>query len=233
MNRHIIVFGASVLLGSALVYGGCGNDDDANLAPKADAGAPEVFFIPEAAPPPNPPPPALLQQVDRAGRPFINTAVNDAFEPDASTRKAAEDEYNGNADAAAWSGYATQIAKNLAIYDGLDTTCGNQAFADGDAGDSNAQRYGALAGLLADDRLWLDTTKSTCAQYLALEVAALTKTTSSDCGGRVLVTDVIDQTYQYAAGGLDAGGDGGLTDGVDRSTSKTGDSTFPYLVAPQ
>lgn len=227
MSRLVLVFGASVLVGTALVYG-CG-DATVSLAPKGDGGAPAIFFVPEAAPPPPPAPPALGTQRDRAGRPLVTLATIHPFDTDGG-RAVAEDDYNANGDASAWGSYAGEIAKSLAVYDALDETCGNQALADGDAGDDNIQRYGALASLLADDRLWLDTTQTTCAHYLAVEESAVNKTPSMDCGGRALGYDVIDATYSLAAAGASSSA---ITDGVAKVASKTDGPTFPYLVAPQ
>ena len=112
-------------------------------------------------------PPALKTQIDRFGRPAINTALNHVFDPSASAKGTAKDAYNADSNVSGWAAaYGPEFAKNLAIFDGLDGTCGNQlGFANGG--------YSALAGLVADDRLYVNTAGATCTTYLAVEANAL------------------------------------------------------------
>lgn len=169
----------------------------------------------------NPAPPTLGKQIDRMGRPAINTALNKVFETDGGTAGAAKDEYNANADSVNWlSKYPPEFSKNLAIFDGLDLNCGNQIGADKDAG---AARYGLLSTALASDRLWVNSTQTTCNTFLAVEVAFLSKQAIPDCGGRTLKYDVIDSEYSALAGTP------GVTDGIAADPTKTGGTTFPYL----
>ena len=168
-------------------------------------------------------PPALKTQIDRFGRPAINTALNHVFDPSVSTKGAAKDAYNADSNVGGWpAAYGPEFAKNLAIFDGLDGTCGNQlGFANGG--------YSALAGLTADDRLYVNTGGATCTTYLAVEANALGIIPNSDCGGRKLAYDVIDVTYSAVA----IGAVSGVSDGISAPAAKTGGTTFPYLAAPQ
>ena len=173
-----------------------------------------------------PTPPTLGAQIDRFGRPAINTALDHTFDTDMTAKGAAKDAYNANTDPAAWAGaYSVEFEKNLAILDSLDTACGNQAFAD--KNDATPKRYGTLAGVLADDRLWMDTSKTTCSIYLGVEANATGLLPNMDCGGRVLDADVIDESYSLLAIGMP----GGVTDGVDKN-DVTNSATFPYLADP-
>src|SRR5271155_3264005 len=184
-------------------------------------------------------PPVLGVQIDRFGRPGINTALNHAFDSNAAEAGAAKDMYNADPDAGAWgTEYSAEIAKNLALLDSLDTSdagngCGNQPFANNDAG---AARYATLAGVLANDKMWINTAATSCTQYLGVELLATGVLPSNpdggltnECGGRKLGFDVIQTTYSIAAGvGLS-----GFGSGVSAVTNKTSGTTFPYLAPPQ
>jgi hypothetical protein len=171
-----------------------------------------------------PAPPKLGTQVDRMGRPAINTALNHTFDPDAAARTGAKDAWNGDANDSTWAAtYTAEVEKNLAIFDALDGACGNQALAD--TTKTDATRYATLGAALADDRLWLDTSASVCSVYLAVEANATKLMTNTDCGGRQLGYDVIDQTFSLLA----VGAPSGVTDGVP---AKTSSATLPYLAAP-
>jgi hypothetical protein len=174
----------------------------------------------------NPAPPQLKTQVDRMGRPAINTALNHVFDP-TSAAGTAKDSYNADTNVATWgASYKAQFKANLAILDGLDTVCGNQA-AYGLAG---LPDYTALAGLAADDQLYVDTSQTTCTTYLAVELNATHIFTNTDCGGRKLTYPVIWTTYTAAAVGKL---DNSVTDGLSGPVaSKTNGTTFPYLAAP-
>jgi hypothetical protein len=180
-----------------------------------------------------PAPPALGTQIDRLGRPAVNTAGNNVFEADAAVSGPAKDGYNANSDPSTWvATYTGEAAKNVAIFDSMDTVCGNQFLAvtpDGGLGTA-AGTYNTLAGVLADDRLYTDTSATTCAcaapgGYLAVEGAATGLVPNTDCGGRRLDCDVMDKTYSI----LTIGALSGVTDGIGADTSKTGGTTFPYL----
>ena len=180
----------------------------------------------------SPPPPAVgADQIDRMGRAGVNTALtNPFFDPSVTSQEdmhgAIQDEYNGSTSPAAWSGmFAAEIAGNLAVLDGLDRVCGNQLLA-GNA--ATPGRYDALAGVLADDQLYVNTASGTCQQYLAVEANAV-GIANNDCGGRTPLEDTIDTTYSLLA----AGALSGVTDGIDSDTDgKASLTAFPFLDKP-
>ncbi len=252
MNRKTIlsVGSALVALGVMSVAGyGCGDDDTAS--PTKDSG---TVITPEGggseggpgtdSGPNNPAPPALGAQIDRLGRPAINTALTGTFDPNPTTRGAKKDAYNQDNAQAGWNPkYIPEQAANLAVFDSLDTKCGNQFLAQdaGAAGGPNTKVYGALAGITADDRLWLNTAATSCATYLAVEANfAAThglippSLANNDCGGRSLGFDVIDITYSIVAtGGIGTPGAATtVTDGVSADPVKTAATAFPYLAPP-
>jgi len=178
----------------------------------------------EQKPPVAPTPGAMI---DRMGRPAINTALNNTFNADTAATGTAKDNYN-KAAVTAWSGNSTEFAKNLAILDGLDTNCGNQLLAGTTA---VAGRYNTLAGVLADDKLYVNTASTTCGQYLAVEANAVNAVPNNDCGGRTLTYDVIDTSYSVlAAGALTGVGDDIASDSDGNIQSNT---AFPFLAAPR
>src|SRR5690242_13048512 len=81
-----------------------------------------------------PAPPTLGAQIDRMGRATINVAVTNPFnlaEPN-GMRDATRDAYNQDGNSAMWvTKWSPQLQINLAVYDGADTKCGNQALACG------------------------------------------------------------------------------------------------------
>jgi hypothetical protein len=173
-----------------------------------------------------PPPPALGAQIDRMGRPAINTALNNTFNADATSKGKAKDAYN-DALPAKWATFQDEFEKNLAILDGLDGTCGNQllAGAQTDAGG----RYATLASVLTDDQLYVNSAASECGVYLGVEAEAVKAVAAGGgkCGGRTPKDDVIDRSYSVLAAGILTGVDDGITsdDGVQTDT-------FPFLGEP-
>jgi hypothetical protein len=102
---------------------------------------------------------------------------------------------------------------------------GNQLLADTTKNDPT--RYAPLAGVLADDRLYVNMDGPTCTSYLAVEANAV-GATNDDCGGRRLSYDVIDVSYTVlAAGALDMS----IGDDVPVSDAAKGE-TFPHLSPP-
>ena len=171
-------------------------------------------------------PPALGKQIDRLGRPAINTAISDPFDGDATMHGMMQDAYNA-ATPATGSTFVAQFEANLAILDGLDTVCGNQFAADTTKTDSS--RYGKLAQVLADDELYVDTSSGSCTTYLGVEANATNIIPNTDCGGRTLTEDVVDESYSVLATGMTSG----VTDGIaadDHVSAQT--ATFPYLAPP-
>jgi hypothetical protein len=181
----------------------------------------------------DPDPPAINSnhQIDRMGRAGVNTATTAPFfresvpeEQDAHDQ--VEDEYNSASDPSQWNTlFAGRIASNIAILDSLDTVCGNQLLAGKDVAPG---RYDALAGVLADDQLYVNTASGSCGQYLAVEGNAV-GIANNDCGGRTPLEDTIDTTYSVLAIGALTG----VTDGVPKDNDGTASITaFPYLDVP-
>jgi hypothetical protein len=168
---------AAILLGAS-----CGDNlksADANSTIDAPEVPPYCSGCPDA--------PALnmTMQIDRMGRPAVNTALNHAFDGSTSNglaggtpnANAPKDAYNADADPTHWSTYAASFATSLAILDYLDSgltctdgtcaantsnECKNQVLYNGQPGGGGnpaATSYSTLAGILTDDQLYLDTTK--------------------------------------------------------------------------
>ena len=197
-----------ILLWAAVVLTGCGSDDN------------------------NPPPPPLgAIQIDRMGRAGVNTALTNPFfrESVASEESQHEmivDAYNAAHDPSQWVAmFSSLITPNLAILDGLDGVCGNQVLA-GPA--PVAGRYTALANILADDQLYVNTASGTCNQYLAVEANAI-GIANTDCGGRTPLENTIDVTYSVVAVGALTGVTNGITSDADGTASLT---AFPFLDRP-
>lgn len=177
----------------------------------------------------NPTPPALGNQMDRMGRPAINTALNKVLTTDAAAKQAGKDAYNHDPTSSNWATqYGAEFASNLAVFDGLDNACGNQLLYT--ATDSGSP-YGTLAGALSSDWIIVDTTKTACS-YLGVEAPILGLGTGN-CGGRALTDDVIDLSYSGLAAGVSGfpGGAPAVGDDVDANDSAFTD-TFPYLAVP-
>lgn len=171
----------------------------------------------------DPLPPVLGVQIDRLGRPGINTALTAPFDLNSATKGTVLDGYNAASTPAQWvSMFQTRIASNLAILDSLDTVCGNQLLA---GAAPSAGRYNTLASVLSDDQLYVNSSSGTCNTYLAVEANAV-GIANTDCGGRTPLVDVIDRTYSVLA----IGALNGVTDGV-ASDADGGHSTsaFPFL----
>ncbi|HEY3801200.1 MAG TPA: hypothetical protein VGL61_01285 [Kofleriaceae bacterium] len=218
-------------------FAGCGDNikpnNDGPLGPMKDSGG-----IPAA--------PALGTQIDRMGRPAINTALNHAFDPVASSAGTAKDAYNADGSPGGWTQYAPQIAQNLAIIDVLDGMCGNQVLynnSESGGGSAAPTSYGPLASILADDELYLDTTVGACdittndahANYLSVEFYVVTGLPNSTCGGREPHNDVMATSYSALAIGIT----GFATDGSYKPAFSDGapvhtdlSANFPYLGTP-
>lgn len=172
----------------------------------------------------NPAVPALGVQIDRMGRPAVNTALTNPYDiypaANAESGEVTKGRYNADADPTMWAtNWTPAIRMNLAILDGLDGgTCGNQlAF-------TAAMPYTPLAGVLAADALQVDTTRTSCTAYLGVEVNALGIQANTECGGRTLSIDTIDATYGALIGG------GTTSDNIAQSTAPS--TTFPFFANP-
>ncbi len=191
-----------------------------------------------------PAPPTLGQQIDRIGRPAINTALTDPFYLDDPTsdgtmnpmQDAHKDGYNADVNQAMWPQAWTPVfEKSLAYYDLIDGVCGNQLLASPAGADAGPGRYATLAGALADDQLYLDLTRAECGaatNYLAVEARFALGQNVPGCGGRTPVDDVIDTTYTLLAQG--AGG-APIVDGIDHDADPSAPASltsFPFLNPP-
>jgi hypothetical protein len=164
----------------------------------------------------------LGPMIDRMGRPAVSTALIGTFRADEGSRNTIKDSYNVAPESQWQTLFKAEIASNLAIYDGLDKTCGNQ-FPSG--GEQVPGRYDTLASVLADDKLYVNTPQSTCSAtsgYLAVETGLTT-----DCGGRVPTADVIDVSYGVLAG------EGTVVSDNVPEPGEVDMATFPFLGAPR
>jgi hypothetical protein len=236
---------AALLVALAACGGGKANNADVDAGPAGDGGNPDAAGMPM--------PPALGAQLDRMGRPGVAELLVAPFGgADAADRQAA---YRQAADPAAWK--TTQLATNVTVesefktnlgpLDAIDngfvanqTTfpgCGNALFY---LPPVTATSYLGLADVLADDQLYLDTSKPTCAVYLALEIEQASTLTilHTTCGGRTLRYDALDVLVSVLAAGL-AGvqSRGEAIPFAPRLNSKLAAHTdvsdsFPFLGAP-
>jgi len=213
----------SIILFSLAVAASCGD----NLKVTSDSGnGSDAGSFPAA--------PSIGAQIDRLGRPAINTVLNHGFDTTAAAGPA-KDAYNQDGSPGGWTQYAAQFAGSLAILDGIDTGlsctggtctpapaqakgagCGTQVIYNNSlSGDPNgtptATSYGTLATILTDDELWLDTTKMACdvgpshQNYLGVELNALSNgSIPNSCGGRDPLNDVIDTSYSALTAGFGA-----------------------------
>lgn len=176
-----------------------------------------------------PPPPALGTRIDRMGRAAVSTALIAFLEADETAKGNRKNAYNA-AGPSEWASFETEIRTGLAIYDSLDTVCGNSLLADAAMNDS--ARYATLATVLADDRLYVSSDSGTCTQYFGVELAAVGAIPAGDCGGRAPGDkrgyDVIDITYSAVSVGAATG----VGDGIDADTASHSDTAFPFLAAP-
>ncbi len=168
-------------------------------------------------------------QVDRMGRAGVNTAITDPFYDDQVASQVANhgnitDQYNSvTSQSVLVAMFSDRFEDILAIYDSLDQDCSNQL-----ARDANNDPYSFLAGVLANDQVFVNSNSGTCNQYFGVELNAL-GIANNDCGGRTPLYDTIDVTYSALA----VGAMSGVGDGVDSDTDGTHLATvFPFLAAP-
>jgi hypothetical protein len=124
--------------------------------------------------------------------------------------------------------FIPEIEKALALYDGFDGKCGNQLLANQAAAPS--MRYRALATLLADDRLWVNSASTVCTQLFAVELANLAGQSSlkDDCGGRTPNYDAVNVYRSLLVDGTTLSVD----DGVHHDEREHSATVFPFLAAP-
>jgi hypothetical protein len=171
-------------------------------------------------------PPALGAQIDRMGRPQINTLLTDPYDT-AAGRGAKLDMYDLATPSTARTSFEAAFQSSLAVLDGLDTVCGNQLAAA--SGPPLPTRYKVLADVLLDDQLYLDTTSAACTTYLAVETAAITSVGISDCGGRTPTVDAVDVTYSLLLTGSPTAA---VTDGLAQDDKTQSNALFPFLASP-
>lgn len=215
---------SKILILPALLAVGCGGGGTTNTDMATTPA--DLAVGPDMAMPPARP--AIGDQIDRMGRPAINTALTDPFNWDKMS-DAVKDEYNKNGDPSTWAAkFAGKIAGNLAILDVLDGKCGNQALYDANKGGTgfNAAGYATLGTVLSDDQLLVQSGQSVCKQYLAAELSVITGQAIADCGGRAPSYDVIDWSY-----GVLSGANAPVSDGVNNDGMPS-DTMFPFLAAP-
>jgi hypothetical protein len=163
-------------------------------------------------------------QLDRAGRPLTGNALLGTLAGGEISNKLKE-EYNAATPATA-ARFVPEIEKALGLYDGFDGTCGNQLLAGKNA---TAGRYRELATLLADDRLWVDSTSGSCRQFFAVELTELTAgPIGTDCGGRTPTYSAANIYRSFLANGTSVG----IDDGLARDKLEHTSTTFPFLAAP-
>lgn len=163
-------------------------------------------------------------RIDRMGRPLTGNALLAPLEAD-EVSDALKLRYNAASPATAGE-FVPEIEKSLALYDGYDGACGNQLL----AGRSPAGRYRAMAELLADDRLWVNSASGQCTQLFAVEMAAAgVGPYRDDCGGRTLDYDAVNVYRSLLATGRVTGVD----DGVHRDEVVHSNEVFPFVAAPQ
>ncbi len=152
-----------------------------------------------------------LRQIDRIGRPAVNTALIDPYS--LTSDPALKDVYNTTSMIADWPVFIPELQANLEYFDTVDGIVGNTPLSPAD-----------LAFFLADDRLLVDTTFATCDNYLSVELTLL-GVFLNQCGGRALQHDVIDDTLGLIIGSA-------VSDNVD-----DGDNVylpdFPFVGIPQ
>jgi hypothetical protein len=177
-------------------------------------------------------PPKIGEQIERVGRPLTKNALLSLLDPDDVSDQLKE-RYNRAAQTD-WPQFTEEIEKGLALYDGFDGRCRNQWFVDRAAG--AARPYHALAKMLADDRLWIDSRSAVCTHFLAVELAAthnfeevlVSGPPDGDCGGRTPNYDAVDALRSFWAGGISDG----VNDGLDHDDHVHSTTEFPFLAAP-
>lgn len=241
-SSSFFCFFAALAVSAGLVYG-CGDDDvpatstttdggdaasDSGTTSSSSSGAVDVDAGNDGA---TEGPPALGAQLDRVGRPLVNLMLNHVFDVDAGARSSARDRYAADSNEASWvATYREEIAKNLALFDGLDTMCGTTIGTDAGADNTTAiARYATLADVLADDRMWIRLDGVDPPDYLAVELDAIAHGDAGVRGGRRLQHDVVDKTLGVLT--IDHVDELVIGDGAEFDPSTGPDpGTFPYLV---
>ncbi|QWF19550.1 DUF4331 family protein [Lysobacter capsici] len=165
------------------------------------------------------------RQIDRAGRTLTGNALLGTLDGE-EVSDALKERYNA-ATPATGAPFVPEIEKSLGLYDGFDGRCGNQWLARR-APPPPSSPYRALAELLADDRLWINSASKVCARPFAVELAQFdrhNKAWRRDCGGR---TPNVGAINVYRSLLVDASTDR-VDDGVERDDKVHSISQFPFL----
>jgi hypothetical protein len=166
--------------------------------------------------------PTLGAQIDRKGRPAVNTALNDTLGKSEADKNIAHDAWNGEADTSKWGGFAGASSTSLGFLDSLDTVCGNQAAS---CMDTTAGCYATLGTVLANDVLVLNAAGTAPAGYLGAELEFIGASAENVAkGGRTLSGDVVNTTYGVVAGVPTLS----FSDGVD-APDKAPSADWPFL----
>jgi hypothetical protein len=166
------------------------------------------------------------RQVDRAGRPLTSTFLLAPLGAPEVSQKL-KDDYNGAAPAD-WARFIPAIQESLSFFDALDGQCGNGLLQT--AANDTPQRYHDLAALMADDRIWVNSASTICAEPYAVERAANggAPELAQDCGGRTLTYSSVNVFRSLLADGRPTG----IDDGVDQDELTPSNSVFPFLRPP-
>jgi hypothetical protein len=166
------------------------------------------------------------RQLNRAARPLTANALLGRIAAETVSNRLKE-EYNA-ATPATSARFIPEIEKALELYDGFDGQCGNQLLANPKA--PPATRYRALATLLADDRIWVNSDSTVCTQLFAVELASLAgqSTLANDCGGRTPLYSAANVYRSLLVNGTAVGAD----DGLEHDEREHSATVFPFLAAP-
>lgn len=196
---------------AALALAACG-DDTHSLRNDAGIDAPSDG---EVVPPS---PPAIGAQLDRMGRPGIADALIAAFASSGGNPGMQKDTYDKASDPTMWRTTPLrtnvtvndELKANLAVWDAIDNGlstgtqtlagCGNALLY---AGPPGAQSYNGAAALFGDDEILIDSARTSCTYYLALELEYATGATfiHDNCGGRTLQYDAYNVELSVLAAG--------------------------------
>lgn len=211
MNRiHTIL--TALILAALMSFSSCGDDSDDD--DEATATGPGNA-------------PALGDQIDRAGRAAISTALISPFAGD-EDKTTAKNGYN-QAGTSKWSEYISNIAGNVAILDAVVGTCGDNKVTANQDSPTAEGAYNGFATALADDQLYINSAATSCNQYLAQELVVLGVLPSTEeCGGRTLTMDVVETSYSALA----AGATTGVDDEVSEDDATHSNTDFPFVAAP-
>jgi len=167
------------------------------------------------------------RQIDREGRPLTGNALLGLLAPDTDSDRLKEDYNAATPDTSAQ--FIPEIQKALGLYDAFDGHCGNQLLADKKT--ETSMRYRAMATVLADDRIWVNSASGVCTQLFAVELASLTgrKDLRNDCGGRTPNYDAVNVYRSVLVDGTNTSVD----DGVHSDEKVHSATEFPFLAAPQ